>query len=268
MYLHAFTQQCPDCYGFKLLEIGSDLTCASCGLVVEAGRLTFEPEWRSFADDHDPVDKSRVGFPVNTSFEKEQKAKTNVDDIFANITMPQSIIQDARHIAKSINYQYKGDDRKAAFVTACIYFAAKQNNGLGRSKEELCTQFKVNPKTFNKICTDIENELAVKFPNTNIGKGVKITDLMNRYISFLPLSQNHDMVELRRTVLKLYDKVKHIEGTVTLSPNTMVVTLIYMASMYLKKNITMKVIANSCGCSLTTIINTEAFLKDVLMKKK
>jgi transcription initiation factor TFIIIB Brf1 subunit/transcription initiation factor TFIIB len=247
---------CSDCMReTKLVEIGSDLTCTACGLVVQAGRLTFDAEWRSFDDDMGiREDNSRVGFPgqEDDAKRREEEALFSFSEVHQ---LPEVVVEGAKQIAtlfkttqQITTIPYKGADRKKTFAAACIYYATKQTQGLGRSKDEIASTLNVCSKTLNRICSDIEEVIGF---DQRMRNGVRVTDMVNRYVSLVRASDNN---MLRKSTLKLYDMVKDSEHVMTMSPTALIGTLIYMACQYHKQGITLKSISTICNVSNTTIL--------------
>jgi transcription initiation factor TFIIIB Brf1 subunit/transcription initiation factor TFIIB len=288
-------QKCPDCGSCALAEVdGSDLTCTNCGLVVQSGLLSFDPEWRSFAEEYIVADDpSRVGdasmAPTIISqkpalnalnrrvcAEPAQKKVLDAREFFLqhrdHMSFSDAVIDSAIDILQAFEKTaasgLKGDMRRKALLAACAYYAFKEIPGNTRSKDEICATLSIDSKVFTKVHAALKDALLGSQYDVLFNKnGVRIIDLVNRYVQTLPLKRPA-LTEIRKTVLKLYDRVKGVEAVLTIAPVTLLTTLIYMACMYLRQPITMKQVSISCGASLTTIINTENLLKELVFAIK
>lgn len=258
-------QRCTDCGARDLREIHGDLTCVHCGLVKEAHLLSDCPDWHDFADDIPTSKKCKIIQHTTEHFAFRDEFST----IQNTLQLHDTVIDIAKDILKTwlkkSNTLVKGYDRKIMCAAVAVYYACKNQPGGGRTKEELCCMLGLSTKGFGKVCTSIRTTLSDTIIATGaMTTGTKFQDLINRFISLLHLTSGQTRM-IRSTVHKLYDRVKPFETSLCCATHNLVATLIYMASMYLKLNLTMKGVGESCGVSVATIIQYEKMIKEFLM---
>ena len=130
-----------------------DLICPKCGLVVAERVIDFESEWRSFANDTDSKDMSRVG-EVKNGLKSEAET---------SITIQQST--NIRHLDEHGNQIYKGRQHLCNWSIYSSYFQRRYTRDLfddivecvqSNSKnivsdeEKLLTLFRCFKNFFNK----------------------------------------------------------------------------------------------------------------------
>lgn len=273
-----------DCSHSTTREIDGYLTCTTCGLVLENFVLSFEPEWNNY--DSDMKDKSRVGaHSVSGELDITFSANKHLNTLNLSTSKKQYEIQEFEHIQSMLNVSdntlsmakemfqdfqkrskttIKGNDRRTIFIAVCIYYTSKDIVGGGRSKSKICEQLNICTKQFSRICTNIHATLVgTFFDHTFMRDGTPITDLINKSISLLKFEKTQQM-DIKKTVFKLYDKLKTFDNVLTLVPTTLVSTLIYMGCLHLKIKIKLKDVSFIYNCSTTSIINTETQLRKYL----
>lgn len=295
VYLDA-ERKCRHCGASQFTIVCGDLTCTSCGLVAMDQLLSFDPEWRNFADDHE--DRSRIGCAYWTGNDAE--IGTIIENNHGKLSRTAKIIDQTKHstilerqtfdsISDRINLSddiitlskemlteyhkkctsnFKGEHRRLLFAAVSIYYASKTIPGASRTKEEMCTALGLCTKQFSKTCTEVKEALKnTQYDRNLMQSGARSIDMLNRLLQFLPFRSDADKNKVRSTVLKLHDRLSASNIITTIAPTTLMGTIIFMACLFTKTKMTMKAISEGCGISLTTIINTETLLKQILLQK-
>lgn len=285
--------KCADCRQQDFVEFQGDLTCCHCGLVAAERMMTDEPEWRSFAQEFTSYggnDNSRVGAHdghmqtfiqnggklsrLNMALIPRLQHSISCQDLFEKmqITLNTSdhVTQTARDMFNKYNeatkISIKSDEKRRALAGACIFYACKTVLGGARSREDICHPIGIHISVFHKACTRISDVLLTLPGYRDLamsGAGVDDTRLkMIRSVYGIDPVHHH---KVRQTVDKLYAKVQLDPDIRLMDTEKLNATLIYMACMFLKLQITMKVVAECCGASSTTIINIEKIVKRILV---
>lgn len=284
--------QCSKCGSNKILEIECDLTCTSCGLVLQTGIWEDGPEWRNFEEDG--VDFSRVGDAEDgylslksssnkyntlsaqclTGKEKRQRLSQDLVDKLTEfqkiLRLSDSIIDLATAIYKLYNKETaglrKGERIKTTILAVCIYYAAKQTPGAARSKTELCEYLALDSKTFSKECTNIKTELqGTMYEMHGMRKGVNPEDIMYRMIDSIDVLTESEVKNVRKTVWKIHAKV--VPHSTNINPVKLNAACIFVACRYLQiHHVTLKKVSECCNTSLTTLIQLEKHVISILRK--
>ncbi len=289
---------CADCGGRQFIEFHGDYTCMSCGLVMLERMMTDDKEWRNFSEElgGSGGDRSRVGESHRTltspnlstyihdnngllsrfnnmSQPLNRLREENMREMFHHITttliLPESIAEYAKLMLddyyKRSSASFKGDSRRTLFASAAVYYASKSIVGAVRSSQEICVAMCLCPRMFHKVCTQMNDVLmGTEFEALMVHGEVEVTDTLIRMIRCIAEVPDASVYEVRKKVLLIYNRIKHHHSVVTYASEKMNAALIYMACMILKLNIKMKTVATCCNTSLTTIINIERDVKQLL----
>jgi transcription initiation factor TFIIIB Brf1 subunit/transcription initiation factor TFIIB len=270
-------EKCTDCGSPSLRIIHGDLTCTGCGLVLEGHIFEDCPEYHDAeavqvaANDHMQRNKTKqkVIVDANTSTSGISGFKDTFECITKCTGVHESVIQQAQGILTQYldcaKTHIKGYERRLLYAAVCVYFACKDTNGGGRTKDQICNDLGLGVKGFAKASTQVREVLGhTVMAKAAMATGTRFDDQLNRFISSLNLPTPH-VRDLRKTTHRLYTKVKPFEATLCCATQNLVATLLYMGCMYLKLNVKMKDIVHACCVSSTTIIQYEAMIKDLLM---
>lgn len=287
---------CEDCGGCQFVDYQGDYTCLSCGLVMMERMITDDKEWRNFSEEYNGShqDRSRVGAVdcddrlstfigdkngmlshINNMIQPGKAREDNIKDTFMHIetvlTLPESVMEYAKRMLneyfKKSTTTFKGESRKLLFVSAAVLYASKCIPGAVRSSTEICNALCLNPSAFHRVCTQLnEVLLGTEFDEHMANGEVEVTDTLTRMVRGITEIPESMVFEVRKKVLLIYDKVKHDPTISTYASEKMNAALIYMACMFMKLSIKMKRVAECCCTSLTTIINIERAVKEVLSK--
>jgi len=178
-----------------------DLICPRCGLVVAERVIDFQSEWRSFANDTDSKDMSRVGevesnlkSETETSITIQQStnvrhldehgnplyksrstlsssdrtlktAHSNIRAMGDRINLPKSITDEAMSLFKQVHEskQLRGRNNEAV-ATSCLFMACRKMK-VPRTFKEICAVSNVSKKDIGKIFKKIVHILSTSVGN-------------------------------------------------------------------------------------------------------
>ncbi|KAM7541611.1 hypothetical protein Aperf_G00000040252 [Anoplocephala perfoliata] len=260
-----------------------DLICPICGLVVGERVIDVGSEWRTFANDANAKDMSRVGAAENPLFSgsdlstmigstsyndsrqldeqgrplyRNRRNVSGSDRALINAFKEISQMAERLNIAKSISDQanllfkqvhesrtLRGRSNEAV-CTACLYMACRQE-GFPRSFKEVCTVTRVSKKDVGKVFKKI-----VKVMDTNIAS-VTVEDFMSRFCTNLNL--DIPVQQLASDVARRALNLNLVSGR---SPVSVAAAAIYMAALALGRRKEKKEIGDAAGCAEATITCT------------
>ncbi|MES3161186.1 MAG: transcription initiation factor IIB family protein [Halorubrum sp.] len=191
---------CPECSGRTRVE-SAERICTECGLVVDADRIDYGPEWRSFADDETnpkrtgaPLTRSRHDRGLSTEIGRSTKLKGRKRRRLARMRTQHNRARIATKRDRNKVYAYTEIRRLVGALdlstsvrdTACALFDSAQSESLlrGRSLEGFaCACVYVACRTANvartvdELCAEAkasENEHRAAFDAMNRELGLPI----------------------------------------------------------------------------------------------
>jgi transcription initiation factor TFIIIB Brf1 subunit/transcription initiation factor TFIIB len=255
--------RCPDCGSCRTVEFEGDLTCVGCGLVLH-DRCVFVTQ---FNDSFEPMPEPPK--PKRARRSEEDELLDRARDALRIPSAVMGVARDlmARYREKSRAFTAGADNRRA-FAAACLYYAAKDVPGGGRTIDEVCNGLQVLRPLFTRAMS----ELCAEMGKTAIGKrvmsdGVRPLDLLNRFVSLLVLPADQAR-SVRQTCLRLLDMARELECTTAITPNTLVAAILYMACTHLGVKVTMKVIVQLCQTNNSSVVRTERLLHESMLEAK
>ncbi len=254
--------RCPDCGCSHTVEFEGDLTCTGCGLVLQAGSVFV----LGYDDHYEPLAERRT---------KRQRVEIE-DDVLDAANNYLRLTSTTLGVARDLLFRHRessrafcvGADNRRAFAAACVYYAAKDVPGGGRTIDEVCNALQILRPLFCRASTELCNAMG----KTSIGQrvmsdGVRSQDLLNRFLSLLVLPAA-DARRVRLTAFKLHAMATELECTTAITPNTLIATILYMACTHLAVKVTMKVIVQLCQTNNSSVVRTERLLHESMLEAK
>lgn len=267
-----------------------DMICSQCGLVVGDRIIDVGSEWRTFANDKESTDMTRVGAAedptmdgndlstvigratgsagfdssgapiyrnriVESSYEKARKrANREIKEMSERLSADQSIINSAQHIFHTVhkNKLIKGRSNNA-IIAACMFIACRQQSVPRTFKEiSAVSNDNVTIKDIGR-CYKIIRKTLVSLNTSSSGISVSsYSDLIVRFCSKL----NFPM-EVRKLADFIMSKTGDIRTLTGRSPNSLAAASIYLAADLTGMNQrTTEEIGFTCGAAENTIKQT------------
>ncbi|XP_037078990.1 transcription initiation factor IIB-like [Pollicipes pollicipes] len=256
-----------------------DQICSECGLVVGDRVIDVGSEWRTFSNDKNAADPSRVGGTENkllgssdlstvigdargaASFTADGQSKyqnrrqmSSSDRALTNafreialmadrISLPRTIVDRSNNLFKQVhdgrNLKGRAND---AIASACLYISCRQE-GVPRTFKEICAVSKISKKEIGRCF-----KLILKALDTNV-EMITTGDFMSRFCANLrlPNSVQRAATYIARRAAKELDIVP---GR---SPISVAAAAIYMASQASEDKKTQKEIGDIAGVADVTI---------------
>lgn len=258
-----------------------DLICRDCGGIVGDRIIDTRSEWRTFSNDDNGEDPSRVGGPMNPLLDSDQldtiisgrdggsgiarelsrlqnrgsmkvseriliNAFKTISDMCDRIGLPKVISDRAKQLFKKVEDEkiLKGKTNDG-IMAACIYMACRQE-GVARSFKEISALTLVSKKDIGR-CFKLLSPLLETQVST-----VSTEDFMARFCSYLNLNS-----EVQRCATQLARKANQLGVMAGKSPLSVAAAGIYMITQLFpqyRKN--QKDISFVAGVSEITIKNT------------
>ncbi|XP_026691619.2 transcription initiation factor IIB-like isoform X2 [Ciona intestinalis] len=278
-YLHQI--HCPQHPDAALVEDyrAGDMICPECGLVVGDRTIDVGSEWRTFSNDKDSKDMSRVGDSQNpllsgsdlsTIIERpsgppgssndngfsqfsNRKTMNNSDRVLIHafreissmadrISLPKNIVDRSNKLFKQV-YESKSLRGRAndAISAACLYIACRQE-GVPRTFKEICAISRISKKEIGRSF-----KLIVKNLETNV-EVITSGDFMSRFCSNLNLPPY-----VQRGATHIARKAVEKDLVAGRSPISVAAAAIYMASQASKEKRSQKEISEIAGVAEVTI---------------
>ena len=255
-----------------------DLVCEACGLVVADRVIDVGSEWRTFSNDKNAKDMSRVGAAENplleggelstiiattresTAFDENGKplyknkrnlsstdrtlmhAFSEIGQMAERLNLPRSVSDQANAIFKQVhktkNLRGRSND---AVASACLYMASRQE-GVARTFKEVCAVSRVSKKEIGKVFKKI-----LKTLETNV-QSVSVEDFMTRFCSNLELP-----TQVRKVANEIAKKAADIDLVAGRSPVSIAAAAIYMAAQSFGIKKEKKEIGDIAGVAEATI---------------
>jgi len=268
--------RCPSHPEAALIEDhrAGDLICPECGLVVGDRLVDVSSEWRSFNNESNSKDPSRVGAPENhllsgadlstsiqmtpggASDEYSGMARRQVNsqdrqlitgfgvirEMAERINLAKSIQDSANNTFKQVldTKQLKGKNGEAV-AAACLYIACRKEQ-VPRTFKEICAVSKVSKKEIGRCF-----KLILRALETNL-ELITTSDFMSRFCSNLGLPQS---VQIAATFIAR--KASEMDLVSGRSPISVAAAAIYMASQASNVKKSAKDIGEIAGVAEVTI---------------
>lgn len=253
-----------------------DMICPECGLVVGDRVVDVGSEWRTFSNDKDSKDMSRVGDAENSllsgsdlstiierpagmsgddGFAKMSNRKTmnNADRVLISafreistmadrINLPKNIVDRSNKLFKQV-YESKSLKGRAndAISAACLYIACRQE-GVPRTFKEICAISRISKKEIGRCF-----KLIVKNLETSVDL-ITSGDFMSRFCSNLNLPN-----VVQKAATYIARKAVDIDLVSGRSPISVAAAAIYMASQASEEKRSQKEISEIAGVAEVTI---------------
>lgn len=255
-----------------------DMICSACGLVVGDRLIDVGSEWRTFSNEKDSKDNSRVGAAENPLLDggdlstiiaygssnahfdehgrpiyKNRKGAGGIDrglqNAFREITqmadrlnMQKTIVDRAQVLFKQVQDTkvLKGRSNDA-IAAACLYLACRQET-VPRTFKEICAVSRVSKKEIGRVF-----KLIVKTLETNV-ELITTDDFMSRFCSNLQLSP-----KIQKAATYIATKAVDLDLVSGRSPVSIAAAAIYMASQASDDKKTAKEIGDVAGAAEVTI---------------
>ena len=271
---------CPAHPGAILVEDAhaGDLICPMCGLVVGDRVIDVGSEWRTFSNEKDTKDNSRVGAAENSllggsdlstmismgtgnaSFDANGKplyknrpqvssqdralmtAIREIGQMADRLNLPRMIPDRAGTLFKQVNdgKSLRGRSNDA-ICSACLYIACRQE-AVPRTFKEICAVSKVSKKEIGRVF-----KLILKALETSVDL-ITTGDFMSRFCSNLSLP-----IKIQRAATHIAKKTMDMDITGGRSPVSVAAAAIFMASQASSEKRTQKEIGDVAGVAEATI---------------
>ncbi|BFZ20289.1 hypothetical protein BsWGS_23328 [Bradybaena similaris] len=256
-----------------------DMICPECGLVVGDRVIDVGSEWRTFSNEKDTKDNSRVGAAENPLFDgadmstmiatgtasdsmkdefgkalyKNRRSVSSSDralitayreiaQMADRLNLPKMLVDRASTLFKKVHDSkaLKGRSNDA-IVSACVYIACRQD-GVPRTFKEICAVSKVSKKEIGRVFKLILKNLETSVDIITTG------DFMSRFCSNLSLSS-----AIQKAATYIARKAVEMDLVPGRSPISVAAAAIYMASQASDDKKTAKEIGDIAGVAEVTI---------------
>eukprot|EP00794_Sanderia_malayensis_P016158 gene16158-17781_t len=256
-----------------------DMVCPECGLVVGDRVIDVGSEWRTFSNENNAADRSRVGATENTllagndlstmvgrdrntgsaadynSFSKYQNrsgmsgsdrsllnAFREINTMADRINLPAKIGDRAKSLFKQVHDQktLKGRSNDA-IASACLFIACRQE-GVPRTFKEICAISKFSRKEIGRCFKLILRALETSVDLITSG------DFMSRFCSNLGLPAS-----VQRAASYIARKAVELDLVPGRSPVSVAAATIYLASQASEEKKTQREIGDIAGVAEVTI---------------
>lgn len=276
----------PDAHLIEDYRAG-DMICSECGLVVGDRVIDVGSEWRTFSNDKDSKDMSRVGSAENpllgssdlstlvgqasgaAGFNEDGTAKyTNRKSMTSSDRALLNAVKEINSMADRINLPRTITDRAAAtfkqvhdgkslkgrsndaIASACLYIACRQE-GVPRSFKEICAISKVPKKEIGRCFKLILKTLETSLDLITTG------DFMSRFFSNLTLSS-----QIQRTASCIAKRAVEMDIVAGRSPISVAAAAIYMACQASEEKRSQREIGDIAGVAEVTIKQSYKLMRE------
>ncbi|KAI1730782.1 transcription factor TFIIB repeat domain-containing protein [Ditylenchus destructor] len=260
-----------------------DVVCPECGLVVGDRLVDVGTEWRSFSNEANSNDPSRVGAPENpllsgadlstsiavgfgasdshVGLANAQRRNMNNND--RQMTQAISVIREMSeriHLTRTIQDQaarlfkdvldsktLRGKNSEAQ-AAACLYIACRKE-GVPRTFKEICAVSRVSKKEIGRCF-----KLIIKSLETNLEQ-ITSADFMSRFCGNLGLPNS-----VQTTATRIAKKAVELDLVAGRSPISIAAAAIYLASQASANKCTAKEIGEIAGAAEVTVRQTYRLL--------
>ncbi|ESP00286.1 hypothetical protein LOTGIDRAFT_238621 [Lottia gigantea] len=265
---------CPEHPDTPLVEDhhAGDMICPECGLVVGDRVIDVGSEWRTFSNDKDAKDASRVGAAENSLLDGgdlstmiaavpggEDSGYRNRRTISSSDRTLISAFKEINQMADRLNLPKMIADRGStlfktvhegkslrgrsndAIVSACVYIACRQE-GVPRTFKEICAVSKISKKEIGRVF-----KLIIKNHETNV-ELITTGDFMSRFCTNLELP-----MKVQKAATCIARKAVDLDLVPGRSPISVAAAAIYMASQVSNTKKSQKDIGEVAGVAEVTI---------------
>lgn len=255
-----------------------DMICPECGLVVGDRFIDVGSEWRTFSNENDTKDASRVGAAENPLLEggdlctmittgtgaasfdangrpmyKNRKtvssSERTLKATFIEIRMmadrlnvPKAIVDHAEILFKQVHDGKSLQGRKKdAIASACLFIACRKEQ-VPRTFKEICAVSKISKKEIGRMF-----KLVLKTLETNV-QAITTGDFMSRFCSYLELSNT-----IEKAATHIARRAVELDLVPGRSPISVAAAAIYMASQASDKKKSANDIGDIAGVAEVTI---------------
>ncbi|CAF3919897.1 unnamed protein product [Adineta steineri] len=262
-----------------------DMICSACGLVVGDRMIDVGSEWRTFSNDSDTKDMSRVGAAANPLFNndnletmmslgtgagavdefgkqkytaggshKMSSADNTLRNTFDSIRQMAGRISLSNRIIHRACYIFKHSHENKCIrgrsqdviVAACIYIACRQE-GAQRTIKEICAiSTNASKKDIGRCFTQIIKNL----PISNQPTSVDVINLIPRFCSQLEFREE---ILIKKTAVHIAERAKEICDIQSRAPDSIAGASIYMACAAIGEQKRMENIQTIVGVTENTI---------------
>jgi len=261
-----------------------DMVCPECGLVVGDRMVDVGSEWRTFSNDKDSKDMSRVGAAENPLYGGDNletvmslgtgagavdefgKQKYNngprqmssadkalrsghdaIRQMAGRINLSSRIINRAFLLFKQCyeNKCVRGRSQDA-IVATCIYIACRQE-GAQRTIKEICA---ISTSASKKDIGRCFKQIVRNLPNSNRPESIDIRNLVPRFCNQLELQQEN---LIQKTAVYISERAKEVCDIQSRAPDSIAGAAIYMACAAAGERKPMKDIQVVAGVMESTI---------------
>ncbi|MBU0930039.1 MAG: transcription initiation factor IIB [Nanoarchaeota archaeon] len=299
-----YIKKCPEC-GSVDLSINKDkgeISCRSCGLIIEEKMVDFGQEWREFEDKSNS--RRRAGqaltytkydrglgtsigqtgdiyqlgnkdrnkyfrlrkwqYRVSTAIERNLKlALAELKRVSSFLKLPKSVDEEAARIYTMAVQRGLVRGRSMESVVAGALYASCRRNEVPRTLDELSEASGIEKKEVGRTYRFITRELGIRIlPSDPV-------DYLPRFVSALKLNAN-----TQSRAVELLQKATKAELTSGRGPTGIAAAALYVAALLNNEKRTQREVADVAGVTEVTIRNRykellkELKLKDKLKEKK
>ncbi len=299
----AAIKKCPECSNTKLTfnKERGEVSCRSCGLVIEERMIDFGQEWREF--DSDKQSSRRTGAPmsylkydrglgtdvgqkgdifqlkgkgknkffrlrkwqyrISTAIERNLKlALAELKRVASYLKLPQSVEEEAARIYTLAVQKNLVRGRSMESVVAGALYAACRRHEVPRTLDELSEASGIDKKEIGRTYRFATRELGIRILPSNP------IDYIPRFASALKLAPN-----TQSKAVEILEKAENSELTSGRGPTGIAAASLYVAALINNEKRTQREVADVAGVTEVTIRNRykellkKLKLKDVLKKK-
>ncbi|MBU1975425.1 MAG: transcription initiation factor IIB family protein [Nanoarchaeota archaeon] len=248
------TNKCPECGNMKLKQVGTEIICPECGLVLEDAPLQ-----QGFISE--PVKKHAQSSYISTAGSKQVDGKIykatwllstrekniksgmrKIDMAASRLRMPEFVSKEAKIIYKQAMQADLAVGRNNQAIALASVYAACNIHDLPKTALEVTAYTGTSKTQLLRACKLIKTELGLKINH------VDPADLVQRFATRLKLRP--DTIKVTNDIL---DKIKGTKVTQGRKPETIVAAALYLASQRNEDKRTQRDIANAVGVIEVTI---------------
>ncbi|CAG8550279.1 36554_t:CDS:1 [Gigaspora margarita] len=267
---------CPICKNPqpKIIEeyVNGDLVCGECGLVLSDHIIDTRSEWRTFQNDDNEKDASRVGAPADpflpgaaletmiSSKGKDDLTKTHfkatvdkntltlkhtlheIEAMCTLMDLSKEVIDTTKQLYKrTVEEKVIRGKNKIAFYAACIYVACRVSK-VARSFKEICASTQVSKK---HLAHAVKNLVATFELNMGL---MTSEDLMTRFCNRLGLTP-----DIERICSKISQRIEELGLLTGRIQNTIAAATIHFITNALNIPMSIEKIALVSGMAVHSI---------------
>ncbi|KAL7752292.1 transcription initiation factor IIB [Sorochytrium milnesiophthora] len=263
-----------------------DLVCGTCGTVFKDRIIDTRSEWRTFSNDENTDDPSRVGaaadpllgnaLNMETTISRRDggkgasrelnkvhaktsaaKGQRNILQAFKDIAnlgermgLPRNIIDTAKQMYKKADDDKLIKGKHDAVVATCVVLACRANF-VPRTFKEMAEVTKVPKNDIGKVFSALKQHLLSETTQMNP------ENISDRFCNQLGLS-----VPITRQVQDMCRKARSLPGLDGRSPNTIVGACVYLVTQSAGLDVSCRDIAEVVSVSEATIKSAHRILSD------